>query len=40
MHLIRKIGQKEHRQKPIMNDINEVTKERFFFMSHGINSIR
>jgi len=37
MYLIRRSG---YKQKATVNDINEETKERFFFMSHGINGIR
>ncbi|MFP4460849.1 MAG: hypothetical protein ACLFQE_01495 [Thermotogota bacterium] len=40
MYLIKKFGQKQQGQKAIMTDIYEETKERFFFMSHGINGIR
>ena len=41
MYLIRRRGNyKPQGQKAIMTDINEETKERFFFMSHGINGIR
>jgi len=41
MYLIRRRGNYQTQgQKAIVNDINEETKERFFFMSHGINGIR
>jgi hypothetical protein len=40
MYLRKRAGQKTQTQKAIVNDINEVIKERFFFMSHGINGIR
>ncbi len=29
-----------HRKNETVNDINEQMKDRFFFMSHGINGIR
>jgi len=40
MYLIKRKNHKLQNQKAMMNEINEVTKEKFFFMSHGINGIR
>ncbi len=40
MYFIKRKNHGIPRQKVMMTDINEVAKERFFFMSHGINGIR